>query len=391
MTPEAMAYLTEALDYIQEYSVRREHIDWQALRQEVSVLASQAQTPAETYPAIERALDLLGDHHSFFRRPEQQQLVPEGKINYAGLRATYPEGIIGIIDPESPAESADVQIGDRIETINGHPVAVLTLEQFRRALGGTQLNLTLRTTAQGSSRPLHLQASSYEVCWLPQGRRLAHDIGYLTLPGLLAGTREQRKAYSKTAQVLIREIDQSATCGWIIDLRCTVGGSMWPMWAGVGPVLGEGEIASFVAPGETFAAVYSGGQVSVKPRGVRGVIDEVEEPYELQRPWPPVAVLTSPLTSSAGEFVALSFRGRPQTRSFGEPTCGVPTANDNKRLHDGAMIVLTTHLGVDRTGQTYESPLLPDHHVTIDWTELGTANDPLLQAAVQWLLPKKAS
>jgi C-terminal processing protease CtpA/Prc len=383
MTQEALAYVTEALDYIQAHSVRRMALDWSILRQEVLELAAEAQTPAETYPAIERALELLGDQHSFFSTPEQQRQMQEGKIIRAGIYATYPEGIIAIVDPGSPAERAGVQCGERIEHINGQPFATLTRAQWRKALRGEELDLTLVSGTSGSSRSLHLSATSYEVFWLPKGRRLVGDIGYLDVPALLVGhVAEYRKAYARTAQRLIRNVDQHATCGWVIDLRRNVGGGVWPMWVGVGPVLGEGECVSFVAPDEKMTAIYRAGRASVEPKGV---IDAVEEPYVLKRPNLPVAVLTSPLTSSAGEFVALAFRGRPRTRSFGEPTGGVPTANDGKVLRDGAVIALTTYLGADRAGRTYDGPLLPDHPVTIDWSEVGTDNDPVLQAAIAWL------
>jgi C-terminal processing protease CtpA/Prc len=210
-----------------------------------------------------------------------------------------------------------------------------------------------------------------------------HDIGYLALPGLLVGNvADYRKAYARTAQMLIQEIDQCTTCGWVIDLRRNVGGGVWPMWVGVGPVLGEGEFAGFVGPGETLRAIYCDGKASMEPGDV---LEEIEEPYNLKRSCPPVAVLTGPLTGSSGEFVALAFRGRPHTRSFGEPTYGVPTGNDSKQLGDGALIALTTHLGADRTGKTYDGPLFPDQPVTIDWGEVGTSDDPVLQAAIDWL------
>jgi hypothetical protein len=51
--------------------------------------------------------------------------------------------------------------------------------------------------------------------------------------------------------------------------------------------------------------------------------------------------LTGPVTASSGEAIVVAFRGRPQTRSFGEPTDGVPTANDTFPLSDGALLVLT--------------------------------------------------
>jgi C-terminal processing protease CtpA/Prc len=346
--------------------------------------AAEAQTPAETYPAIERALELLGDQHSFFRTPEQQRLLKEGKTKRTGVRVTYPGGIIGMIDPGSPAERAGVQVGERIATINGHAFSLLTRDQLRQIFGSARLDLTL--IKAGVSRQVSVQAAAYEVWWLPEGRRLEHNIGYVMLPGFMSGQPEYRGVYVQTAQQLIREIDQHAIGGWVIDIRRNIGGSMWPMWVGVGPVLGEGECVSFVAPDEKMTAIYRAGRASVEPKGV---IDAVEEPYVLKRPNLPVAVLTSPLTSSAGEFVALAFRGRPRTRSFGEPTGGVPTANDGKVLRDGAVIALTTYLGADRAGRTYDGPLLPDHPVTIDWSEVGTDNDPVLQAAIAWLLAEE--
>ena len=156
------------------------------------------------------------------------------------------------------------------------------------------------------------------------------------------------------------------------------------MLAAVGPIVGEGELVRFVtAGGEKHTASYRGGRAWQEGAEITAVA--VEEPYALKRPSPPVAVLTSQFTASAGEFVLLAFRGLPHTRSFGESTRGVPTGNDIKELSDGAWIALTTALGADRTGQTYGGPLLPDVPVTIEWTRLGTKDDPVLQAAIHWL------
>jgi hypothetical protein len=56
-----------------------------------------------------------------------------------------------------------------------------------------------------------------------------------------------------------------------------------------------------------------------------------------------------------------------------------------KRVNVRAVIALTTHLGADRTGRTYDGSLLPDQPVAIDWSEVGTSDDPVLQAAIAWL------
>lgn len=381
MNQEAMTYLDEAMDFIQHKSIMREHINWPILRQEVYRLAEHAQTPAETYSAIEMALAHLEDHHSLFLDPVQEQLRLEGQAKQFGVHAVYPEGIIGIVATGSPAEEAGVHVGDCIETVNGQPLTAQTFWQFRSAFKSTQLDLSLRSAQKGSTYSVRLQATPFQANAPPQGRQLEDNIGYLNIPGFW-GNSELVNAYAESVQTIIREVDQTMTCGWVIDLRCNVGGDMWPMVAGVGPILGEGECVSFVAPWEKESVFYRDGQASSSQEGV---VAEVKELYRLKRPWPPVAVLTSQLTASSGEFVALAFRGRPRTCSFGEPTRGVPTANDDKKLSDGALLVLTTHLGADRTGQTYDSPLVPDYPIKIGWTQLGSADDPVLLAAIEWL------
>ncbi len=47
---------------------------------------------------------------------------------------------------------------------------------------------------------------------------------------------------------LIEGIDTLGVCGWIVDLRDNPGGNMWPMVAGLGPILGEGVLGFFVDP-----------------------------------------------------------------------------------------------------------------------------------------------
>lgn len=379
MNQEAMAYLDEAMDFIQRNSVRRERIDWPVLRQEVYALAAHAQTPAETYPAIQLALERLGDHHSFFLDPVKEQLRLEGKVKHTGLYAVYPEGVVGLVSPGSVAEAAGIKVGDRIETLDHQPITLLTFEQFQALLKGGELDLSLASVRDGSTYSVHLQASPFFANRSPEGRRLEGGIGYLDLPGLRGHAALN---YAEIVQCIISEIDQTTTCGWIVDLRRNTGGNMWPMLVGIGPVLGEGECILFVTSDEQEGIFYQQGRAfSMREEE----FEAIEQAYTLKQSWPPVAVLTSPLTASSGEFVTLAFRGRPRTRSFGEPTFGVPTANDDKRLGDGALILLTNALGADRTGQSYDSPVPPDFPVKIDWTRLGTDDDPVLQAALRWL------
>lgn len=183
---------------------------------------------------------------------------------------------------------------------------------------------------------------------------MAHDIGYLELPTYTrVPTVPASTDYVLLAQDAIRRADQAGACGWIVDLRNDTGGDIWPMLAAVGPVLGEGVVGYFVDPdGVKTAWSYAAGKAQLGGKTVIGI----ENAYRLKHPAPAVAVLTGRDTASAGEAIVVAFRGRPHTRSFGEPTAGVPTGNEVYTLSDGALLVLTVVLDADRTGRTRQFP-----------------------------------
>ena len=56
----------------------------------------------------------------------------------------------------------------------------------------------------------------------------------------------------------------------------------------------------------------------------------------------------------------MALRGRPDVRSFGQPTAGVPTGNAGVELSDGSVIVLTVAIGVDFAGEVHETAIEPD-------------------------------
>ena len=107
--------------------------------------------------------------------------------------------------------------------------------------------------------------------------------------------------------------------------------------------------------------------------------------YTLKNPKPAVAVLLSRLTGSSGEAVLIAFIGRENTRFFGEPSYGVPTANDLHELSDGAALVLTEAYMADRNGTTYDDIIRPDQEVVTDWANVGNDKDEVLSTASRWL------
>ena len=103
----------------------------------------------------------------------------------------------------------------------------------------------------------------------------------------------------------------------------------------------------------------------------------VTTPYRLLRANPRVAVLTNCRVAGSGEAVVIGFRARPEARSFGTPTRGLSTSNDEFALTGGGTLVLCTSTMADRTGLTYGHAVVPDEVIA----------DPVetLRRAVEWL------
>ena len=140
-----------------------------------------------------------------------------------------------------------------------------------------------------------------------------------------------------------------------MDLRGNGGGSMWPVLAVVAPLLrGDGEIGAFVDRESasvrwtlTAGVLASGGTAQLA--GATG--------HREGR----VSVLTDAHTASAGEAVAVAFRGLPEVRSYGAATLGFSVGTETAGL-PAADLVLTvaTSRFADRTGEVYGGRVTPD-------------------------------
>ncbi|MEM7029766.1 MAG: S41 family peptidase [Chloroflexota bacterium] len=290
MTPNAQAYLQEALDIMEQYALGRDQIDWGHLRHSAWETAREAQTCADTHQAIHNAAWTTNEH-SFLISPVVERRKPTKAVN-------------------------------------------------------TELS----------------------------GEIVADRIGYIHLPKFSATSESEELAFATQMQNMIRQLDSTNPEGWIVDLRDNQGGNMWPMLAGIGPILGEGHVGSFVTSDHQHNWFYQEGCAGIDNETV---ICVQEAAYEVQAPMPPVAVLTSRETASSGEAITIAFRGRPKTRSFGQATKGRSTANQSFTLSDGAILVLTVSLFADRTGHTYGEAVVPD--------EIIPDRDTILPATIQWL------
>ena len=185
------------------------------------------------------------------------------------------------------------------------------------------------------------------------------NVGYIKVPGF-SGNPEEARNFAKDLQVQIQEQDDENLTGWVVDLRNNSGGDMWPMLAGIGPILGEGIAGYFV---DLDNSKSEWGYFDGNSRLSGQDITTVDNPYELLNPNPKVAVLFNRACGSSGEAIIVAFKERPNTRSFGEPSCGVSTANLSFDLGDGYTLFLTVSTFADKYQNRYGDRIPPDETI----------------------------
>ncbi len=331
MSASARQYLVQALDLMEKNSVHRRDLDWAAIRSDAMRRADGAETAADTYEAIRSALNSLGDHHSFLQLPPDLQVKDKAARQ---RRHDSPSS-----SPEGEKWPPSLYIDRR--TPEGH----------MQNVGGTK-------------------------------------VAVLVVPSIEASDDGSLHVFANTLQSKLAELSAQHPDGWIVDLRGNLGGDMWPMLAGVGPLAGDTTLGSFVdAEGKKTNWFYAEDGAGVtSPDGKRSIQLWMPSQQAFVSTLSPIAVLIDRGTASSGEAVALSFRGRPNCRLFGRHTHGQTTANDGFALPDGANLVITTTLEADRTGTVYPDGITPDTELPVE-TQLqptGTV-DPMTQAAAAWI------
>lgn len=210
-------------------------------------------------------------------------------------------------------------------------------------------------------------------------------LAYLDVPGFAGGGQHAQAEFADRLQGIIRGLDASGACGWVVDLRENRGGNLWPMLVGLGPLLGEGEAGAAVYPDSSRRSFwYRDGKA-----GLGDYVQlRVNSPYELGRSAPPVAVLTGGSTASAAEILAAAFRAEDNARSFGAPTRGAHTSTRVFPLSDGAALVLAVAATSNRRGEIFTGPIAPDEGVASERRASADASpgrDPVVAAASRWL------
>ena len=334
ITPDAAAFLDNAINIMRQHDLHGQGVDWEGLRDEAFKRAGGAFNPIDTYPAIYWALVQLGDPGSHLRLPP-------------GL---YPDQIALLQQAEKDA--------------------VISAPASARTETPVPTGFTSRRLPEG-----HIVTS--------QGK----NFGYVVLPRCSAKENDGLLLYAADVRRILTDLSVQNPKGWIIDLRGNTGGNMWPMLTGIGPILGDGVVGSFVAADGNIPWFYQDGKTGTRnPAGLETVSLTLEDAPVLVTPSAPVAVLVDSSTASSAEAITIAFHGRPDTRFFGSRTAGKSTAVQPFKLDDGAELYLTTAIDADRTGKQFPDGFTPDEVFPSTTVMPLENNDPVVQAAQTWLV-----
>lgn len=202
---------------------------------------------------------------------------------------------------------------------------------------------------------------------MPVGHLLEGGIGVLELKAVM-GPAATQLAYANAARSALRSFADRQVCRYIIDLRYNGGGSMYPMINGVEALLGKPPYG-FWQP--------ANGEPDTPWALKAGMFRNEDVPVETVQSKAAVAVLIDRHTGSSGEFAAMAFEGRPNTRIFGENSAGFLTTNASFPLPDGALLVISGGWATDRLKRPYRDVIVPD-----EATPSGQATQ---YAAIAWL------
>lgn len=215
---------------------------------------------------------------------------------------------------------------------------------------------------------------------LPGGKSAEMVVTPKVFGGGQNGVRYATTLFSQVADASDR------ACGYVVDLRGNLGGNIWHMRAGLSALLGQTQLnADPYARFEDGAFVVNEGEYAdmtmTAAEGWRAIPGLVHAP---------VAVLIDDAVASSGEGVAIDFKGRPNTRFFGQKTLGAASVNNGYMLSDGTNLVLTIGMMKDRDGRTYPDGISPDEAVAYGEGDAADPHDAQVEAAKRWLATQAA-
>jgi hypothetical protein len=182
---------------------------------------------------------------------------------------------------------------------------------------------------------------------------LKKEFLYVRVPGISAA---DSIGINQAAQSLYDSISGYAKKkikGIIVDLRLNSGGNLYPMLAGLSPILGNTVVGYEIGPDSVIARKWKIENGDFTMNGQK--LTALRQPFDPVFENSPVVVLTGPITASSGSMTAIAFKQRPNTAFFGEATAyGYTTSNGQFKFAPDLVFNFATHFVADRKMNIYQ-------------------------------------
>ena len=303
----------------------------EALNKILDKTATETDKDSLQRAAIEGMLRSLGDKWSQYL-PESESTSFENAVEgqYSGIGVwlrSDESGLVGIagVVPTSPAEFANLQEGDLIQSVDGETTQDKSLDTVAKLLSGKP-NTTAILSVNRSEEILTFSVKRTELRSNPvQLKKLKNEIVLISISEFTRGTaRSMRSALAASG---------SERAGVILDLRGNPGGLLVEATDVAGAFLNGGTVVEFFMPGkspEIFNAIGDGDSKT------------------------PLVVLIDRGTASAAEIVAAALQDRNRAVIVGERTFGKAAVQDLTELSNGAALELTIGYYLTPNGKRLE-------------------------------------
>ncbi len=279
----------------------------------------------------------------------------------------------GIVD----FEKLEAQFSLKKKEISSDPELYNVIQSLIDSLGDGHSYLIMNDGRKFGERADPETIQKVDIERIPEDDK---GIKYLQVERISPGDNKKMQKYADDLFKKIISLYDPDMKGWILDFRNNSGGHLWPMLAGLSPLVDSDTAGCGVYP----EGIYWRWRAKDGKAGVGSNIHfSVSNPQKINYVKKPVVILTGNKTASSGEASVISFIGKNNVCIIGEKTRGLATINQPFDIGNGIKIMLTTGYFGDRNGNIYPEGIIPD--ILIPDNSKNSSENIMLYQAVKWI------